>query len=399
MRMGSTPLPDRQRANATLSVLDVTEWYGETSGGIRTYLDEKGRYVAQRPELRHVVVVPGEHDAIEDGDGARRYRLRGPRIPRYRPYRFMLATRSLNRIVRHERPDLIEVGSPFLVPWIISPVARSMHVPMVSFHHTNVSGLTGRQWYPSAGIRQVAQHASLRYLRQLNSLSHVSIVASESAKKELQAAGVERIAEVPLGVDIEHFSPQLRSRALHTRARWGLPGPPLVGFAGRFAREKQLDVLLDAWPAVERATDARLVLVGAGPEEARLRAHPYASRVFFLPFQQDRDRLAEIMAMLDLLVAPSPVETFGLSALEALSCGTPVLSADRGGVAEQVIASGGGALFRSGEAGSLTEAAIALLKSDLAALGNRGRSYAVREHAWPTVLDRLFAVYRHVVAS
>lgn len=399
LKLGTATLPAPVRTGASLSVLDVTEWYGETSGGIRTYLDAKGRYIGERPDLRHVVVIPGERDAILESHGVRHYRLKGPPIPKYRPYRFMLATRSLTRIVRHERPNLIEVGSPFVVPWIVDRVSRSLDVPMVSFHHTNISGLTARQPIPTASMKGLVRRASLRYLKQLGSMSHVTIVASQSAKAELLEAGIERIAEVPLGVDVERFTPALRSRALQTRARWGLPGAPLAGFIGRFAREKQLDVVLDAWGAVERATDARLVLIGAGPEEARLRAHPYGSRVIFLPFQQDRERLAEMMAMLDLVVAPGPLETFGLAALEALASGTPVLSADRGGVAEQVITSGGGALYPAGDRDGLAEAAIALFRSDLCALGSRGRAYAVRQHAWPTVLDQLFRVYRDVIAA
>jgi len=399
LKLGSAVLPDPVRASASLSVLDVTEWYGETSGGIRTYLDAKGRYIAGHPDMRQVVVIPGEHDAIIEEPGVRQYRLKGPPIPKRRPYRFMLATHSLTRIVRHERPDLIEVGSPFVVPWIVSPVSRSLNVPMVSFHHTNVSGLTARQPIPGASLKGLVRRASLRYLKQLGSMSHVTIVASRSAKDELLEAGIERIAEVPLGVDVELFNPARRALSRQTRARWGMPGAPLAGFIGRFAREKSLHTVLDAWPSVEKATDARLVLIGAGPEEARLRAHPYGHRVIFLPFQRDRERLAELMTMLDVVVAPGPLETFGLSALEALACGTPVLSADRGGVAEQVISSGGGMLFPANDAAGMAEAAVALFRSDLSQLGALGRAFAVREHAWPTVLDRLFQVYRDVIAS
>lgn len=387
-------LPPRQRGGRAFGVLDVTEWYGETSGGIRTYLDEKAAYISAREELRHVVVVPGECDAIDERPGVRRYRLQGPRIPRHRPYRFMLATRSLAAIVQHERPDVIEVGSPFLVPWIIAPASRRMGVPVVCFHHTNITGLIDRTLEAAPRLGGLAGRATRAYLRRLNDLAAVTIVASRSARQELEAAGVDRLVEIPLGVDTARFTPALRASASHTRARWGLPASPLAGFLGRFASEKAVSLLLDAWPAVERATGARLVLIGTGPEEARLRAHPYASRTHFLPFQNDRARVAQLLAALDMVVAPSPVETFGLAALEALACGTPVLSADRGGVAEQVRASGAGMCFESGRAESLANRAIDLLSIEPALIGARGRVFAEVHHAWPIVLDRLFAVYR-----
>ncbi|MBY0490757.1 MAG: glycosyltransferase [Gemmatimonadaceae bacterium] len=392
-------LPPRIRGEAALGVLDVTEWYGETSGGIRTYLDEKAAYVSARDELRHVVVVPGERDAVDDEPGVRRYRLRGPRIPRHRPYRFMLATRSLAHIVRHERPDVIEVGSPFVVPWIIAPVSRRMDVPIVCFHHTNVSGLIDRTLHGAPRIGGFAGRATRAYLRRLNDLAAITIVASRSARGELEAAGVTRIVDIPLGVDTERFTPTLRANASDIRRQWKLPDAPLVGYLGRFAAEKSLSLVLDAWAEVERVSGARLVLIGTGPEEEQLRAHPYASRVHFLPFQTDRAQVARLVAALDVMVAPSPVETFGLAALEALACGTPVLTADRGGVAEQVQASGAGLAFESERVDALIAAAIALLGQDHAVLAARGRIFAERHHAWPIVLDRLFTVYRDVVRT
>ena len=353
--------------------------------------------MSARPSLRHVILVPGARDGVEDGEGVRTYRLAGPPIPRQRPYRFMLATRSISRIVQHERPDLIEIGSPFIVPWIVRHATRMLDVPLVCFHHTNLP----QMFAPRAGRWRLAQRfvyrSASRYMRRLDALFPVTIVASDAAARDLAREGIDRIAHVPLGVDLETFTPRRRATGAETRARHGLPGAPLVGFVGRFAREKELDVVLDAWSAVERATDARLVLVGAGPLEPRLRAHPYASRVHFLPFQHDRRALADLLAALDVYIAPGAIETFGLSALEALASGTPVLSADAGGVADHVRASGAGRLFVPHCSASLAEEAIALLRADLMALGAAGRRFAEAEHDWTTVFDRLFAVYDEVL--
>ncbi len=158
-------------------------------------------------------------------------------------------------------------------------------------------------------------------------------------------------------------------------------------------------MLLDAWPTIEAATGARLALVGAGPMQAALAAHPYASRVSFVPFQNQRETLADLLAAFDVYLAPGRIETFGLSALEALASGTPVLSADLGGVSDLVAHSGAGRTFAAGEADALADAACALFSEDLHVLGVRGRTYAEAEHGWDTVFDRLFAVYRDVVAA
>ena len=86
-------------------------------------------------------------------------------------------------------------------------------------------------------------------------------------------------------------------------------------------------------------------------------------------------------------------------ALEALASGVPVLSADVGAVAELVEASGSGATFAVGEPVDLADQAVRLLGQDLVALGRQGREYAERHHAWTVVFDRLFRVYRDVLAT
>src|SRR5690348_2978601 len=87
-------LPPPLRVGAEVGVLDISEFFGETSGGVRTYLLEKARHVTADAKLRHVLVVPGARDRVRDGAGVRCYRLRGPTIPTRKPYRFMLAPES-----------------------------------------------------------------------------------------------------------------------------------------------------------------------------------------------------------------------------------------------------------------------------------------------------------------
>ncbi len=397
VNIGRDPLPPMLRRDADLGVLDITEWFGSTSGGIRTYLLQKAQYVAARPWLRQVLTVPGSRDAITEEDGVRMYRLQGPPIPRQKPYRFMLATRSVAKIIRHERPDIIEIGSPFIVPWIVRHATKGLDVPLICFYHSNLP----RMFAPRAGrngiARQAVYRASWRYMRRLDRLFPLTVVTSAFSANDLAREGITRIAKVPLGVDLERFSPLRRAAAMETRKQYEMPEGPLAGFVGRFASEKELDVVLDAWGEVERMTGARLVLVGAGPLEPMLRAHKYGPRVTFLPFEADRDALANMLAAFDVYVAPGRIETFGLSSLEALASGTPVLSADEGGVSEQVAASGAGRTFQSGIAASLAEEATALFAQDLELLGRMGRVYAETEHSWETVFDRLFAVYRDVL--
>jgi alpha-1,6-mannosyltransferase len=380
-------------------VLDITEFFGETTGGVRTYLLQKARYVQRRTALRQTIVVPGARDEILEASGVRCYRLHGPSVPTQKPYRFMLATRSTSRIVAHERPDLIEVGSTWFAPWLVHLATRRVDVPAVWFYHSNFPRVIA-PWPETAGrVKRAAAEFAWGYVRRLGRMMQATLAPSDFVARELERVGVERVVRVGLGVDLERFHPVRRAMAAETRRLHGLPEGPLAMYVGRLAGEKEVELLLTAWPEVERRTGARLVLVGDGPSRRRLQRRAGSEHLYWLPFQQDRDRLADLLAAVDLAVSPCSIETFGLSALEALASGTPLLSADRGGVAETVGRSGAGATFASGDAGALADQATALLLGDLAALGAKGRQYAEADHGWDAVLDRIFDVYRSVLAG
>ncbi len=380
-------------------MLDVTKYFGHSSGGIRTYLLEKARYVAARPELRQVIVVPGPRDQVSTAAGARLYRLRGPRIPANDPYRFLLATRTLRRIVEHEHPGLIEVGSPLLVPWLARLSNRRLRAPMIWHYHSHLPRLVAPVPGRAGWARRALARGLSRYVGLLARRFALVIVGSAFAEGALAGLGVRHLARLPLGVDLDTFRPERARRRAVTRRELGLPEGPLAIYAGRLAEEKRVDVVLDAWREVERRARVRLAIVGAGPDAPRLRRHPYASRVYWLPFVSERQRLADLLASADLYVAPGPLETFGLSVLEAMASGLPVLSVDEGGGAELVQRAGAGECYRDGDAGHCSEAGVRLAQQNLATLGARARDYAERHHAWARVLDRFFATYRRLLAE
>ncbi len=392
-------LPPRLRPAAELGVLDITEFFGETTGGVRTYLLQKAQYVQRHPRLRQTIVVPGARDEILEAGGVRCYRLHGPSVPTQKPYRFMLATRSTSRIVAHERPDLIEVGSTWFAPWLVHLAKRRVDLPVVWFYHSNFPRVIA-PWPERAGrLRRAAADFAWSYVRRLGRMVRATLAPSDFVARELERQGVDRVVRVSLGVDLGRFHPGRRAAAAETRRRHGLPEGPLAVYVGRLAAEKEVDLLLTAWREVERRTSARLVLVGDGPARRRLHRSAGSERLYWLPFEQDRDRLADLLAAVDLAVAPCSIETFGLSALEALASGTPLLSADRGGVAETVTRSGAGALFPSGDAGALADQAERLFRGDLAALGAAGRRHAEAHHGWDAVLNRIFHVYRGILGA
>lgn len=393
--IATAALPPPLRPGARLGVLDITEFFGPTTGGIRTYLIEKAKYVERSQSLRQVLIVPGSQDSVTETTGVRCYSLRGQPVPTQHPYRFMAGLRAQRRIFAHERPDVIEVGSSGLVPWIVKRASRGLDIPAVCFFHSDFPNIiaphhkTGPGWNAARGI-------AYGYLRALDRLFVTTLVASDFSASELRRVGVENTVRVSMGVDLDRFHPRRRARADVTRRAASLPDGPLAAYVGRFAREKDLHVLVDAWSIVERESDASLLLIGDGPLRKSLQARARSKRIHWLPFEKDRDRVADIVAALDFYIAPGPVETFGLAAVEALAAGVPVLSCDRGAVSEHVTRSGAGRLFVTGSASSLAEEVAAMLREDLGSLGRKGREHAEREHSWSNTFDRLFRVYGEI---
>jgi alpha-1,6-mannosyltransferase len=399
IEIGRATLPPPVRAGAELTVLDVTKWYGETSGGVRTYLNAKSAYVRERPALRHVLALPGGVDEIVDDEGVRTYRLRGPRIPTQRQYRFLLATRSLRRIVEHERPDVIEVGSQYLVPWVTRLATRGVRIPLVAFYHGNMERNVPVSLGLEADHARITRALTRRYMRLVDSLFVARLAASEAMATDLRAAGVRDVTRVRLGVDSATFHPGRRDSWYRVRCEHGIPtDAPVALYSGRIAAEKEIPWLVRAWNAATARRSAWLVLVGDGAPRHELIAESLAEgrRIVWLSFEDNRERLADLLACADIYVAPGPIETFGLSALEAMSCGVPLVSIERGAVAELVARSGGGLTYRWRDSASLGDAVDTLLDGTPRAVGDRGRAYAIGHHDWENALDELFAFYRNL---
>lgn len=377
-------------------MLDISEYFSETSGGIRTYLLAKAAWLGRRTGLRQILVAPAALDSVFETPTLRVYSLRGPQIPLNPQYRLIFSSRTPRRIIEHEFPDLIEVGSHLLVPWVTRVANRRAKVPVVWFYHGHLPRLISPDHRPGP-VQRLLEKGSWEYVRRIAGGCRAVLVASRYLERELADHGVTNVERVPLGVDLDHYDPKRRDRGAYLKQRLGLPEGRVALFAGRYAREKRLDLVLDAWPEIERRTGIRLALVGDGPREREYRRHPYASRVTWLPYERSREVFADLLAAVDLYLAPGPYETFGLSALEAMASGTPVLSVDRGGVAERVEASGAGMTYRFDDRDSLIESAVALSEQDLPALGATGRRFAEEHHSWDAAFTQIFAVYRRIL--
>ena len=171
---------------------------------------------------------------------------------------------------------------------------------------------------------------------------------------------------IPLGVDLDMFRPDSAARAAVRQALgWTEPGPPVVGFLGRFVREKGPMLLARALDAI--CTPWRALFVGAGPLEGEIRAwaNRYPERVRILTTVH-HDQVAPHLCAMDLLAAPSLTtrwwrEQFGRMLIEGMACGVPVVGSDSGEIPN--VLSGYGEVVPEGNVEAWTRALGDLLEN------------------------------------
>lgn len=205
------------------------------------------------------------------------------------------------------------------------------------------------------------------------------------------------IEAIPPSVDLERFSPGDRQAA---RARLGLPaGAWIAVTARRLVPRMGIDVLLEAWAGVGEG--ALLLVVGGGPDRVRLEAlagEPgLAGRVRFAGRVDDAE-LADCYRAADVCVVPSlALEGYGLVVLEALACGTPVVTSDAGGLPEAVSSLDPGLVVPAGDADMLAER-LGDARSGVRPLPARSACRAHAERHSPELLaTRHLALYRDVL--
>lgn len=360
-----------------MHIVDTTLFFSPTSGGVKRYLTAKHAWYAANSSWRHTMLVPGERDHFEPGNLCT---LAGMSLPGTFNYRLPLDPRRWLGTLNALSPDLIEAGDAFHPAWCAWRVAQARGIPLVTFFHSNLPQLVGRRF------GDVSERVVGRYVRWLYARFDAVFAPSRLMCDYLQSLGIARVQRQPLGVDTDIFSPQ--RRGLDLRSRLGLSRDTrLLCFAGRFAGEKNLRVLYDAFAKL--GSPYHLLLIGGG-ETKRL-----ARNVTAMPYRRDSHELAAWIASCDGLVHAGTKETFGLVVVEALACGIPVVAARSGALAELVDESVG-ALAKPLDAASMAEAIASLYTRDLAALGVAARERAVRQFSWSHAFQMQMNAYANL---
>ncbi len=317
----------------------------------------------------HQIEVIRPRQRVEDGvDRVPSLLVRGAALPRYPGLRFGLP--AGNRLLRHwreQRPDAIYIATEGPLGLSALNAARRLDIPVATGFHTRFDD------YAAHYGLGILTPLVLSHLRRFHRRSAATLVPTKALHDELLALGVTNAKLLRRAVDTRLFQPACRDPAL--RAAWRAHvDAPVVLYVGRIAAEKNLDLAICAFAALQaRAPAARYVWVGDGPLRTELAA---ARPDFVFAGIQHGEALARHYASADLFLFPSLSETFGNVTLEAMASGLAVVAFNHGAAREHVVDGINGRSIDTSDSAGFIAAALdlALDPTSRARLGYNARA-------------------------
>ncbi|KKD04158.1 glycosyltransferase family 4 protein [Streptomyces sp. WM6386] len=305
-------------------------------------------------------------------------------LPGYPQVRVALPSRRVAAALAEHRADIVHLASPFVLGVRGMAAAARLGIPAVAVYQTDLAGYA--RTYVHAG-----EAAAWRRIRSVHAAANLTLAPSSAALHDLETHGVPRVRLWPRGVDTVRFRPEHRDEAL--RRELAPNGELIVGYVGRLAPEKQVELLA----GVCGLEGVRVVVVGDGPSRPGL-AQALPGAVFL--GRRTGDELARIFASFDVFAHTGPFETFCQTVQEAMASGVPVVAPAAGGPLDLVAHGRTGLLVPPRDAAAVRDAVWALAADPglRSAYGTAARAM-VEGRTWAAVGDQLIGHYTSVLAT
>ncbi|MDO9353627.1 MAG: glycosyltransferase [Solirubrobacteraceae bacterium] len=293
-----------------LRVVDLTMFYGEKAGGIRTYLDAKQAWARSEPGIDHTLIIPGLPDRSTD----ERIELPSVRVVATNGYRVPAGWKALREVLAERQPDVVIAHDPFWAARGLPKHVLGTGAKTVAVHH----GAVGHDARSIPGTFAFWQRTLSREFHRV----YRDFDAIMSAIPTEAEFGLPSRIPLRFGLD-PVFAP---------------PAEPIersdeVIYVGRIAAAKSVEDLIRAAALSDEPWPLRLI--GVGPAKARMAKlaakHGIADRVTFEAFVDGRGELAKRFRQASCVVLPGRWETFGLAAYEGAASGASVVCCETAG--------------------------------------------------------------------
>ncbi|MEO0925704.1 MAG: glycosyltransferase [Cyanobacteria bacterium J06643_13] len=336
------------------------------------------------------VLVVAPEGGLTEYKGAQVYGVPGMPLPLYPELKLALPPLGTKNAIEKFQPDLIHVVNPAFLGVGGIYYAKTMNIPLIASYHTHLP-----QYLQHYGLGAL-EGLLWELLKAVHNQARLNLCTSSAMVKELVNHGIERVDLWQRGVDTEMFQPHLASAQMRSRLSQGNPDAPLLLYVGRVSAEKEIDRIK---PVLEAIPQARLAIVGDGPNREALETHFAGTKTNFVGYLQGLE-LAAAFASADAFVFPSRTETLGLVLLEAMAAGCPVVAARSGGIPDIVTDGVNGYLFEPDD----PDGAITATKSLLEATRIReelrlNARHEAEQWGWAAATYQLQSYYRRVLEA
>jgi glycosyltransferase involved in cell wall biosynthesis len=383
-------LSDKNNSNPNLKIVIVTEtWPPEINGVAHSIYQLANGLKANGHTI--ILVRPIQQSIIVDSPAQHTMLVKGFAIPRYNTLQFGAPSYSmLKTFFKQHQPDIVHIVTEGPLGLAALYAAKKLGIPTTSGFHSPFHEFSR---YFGLGFLLTP---IISYLRFFHNRTDVTCVPSEKTVGQLQEMGIDRVTVVSRGVDIHRFNPAYRSQSL--RESWGAGEQTTVLlYVGRLSPEKNLDLVLNAYRGLQAEQSfraVRLVIVGDGPERARL--EKFGSDIIFAGMRTG-DELSQYYASADVFLFASQVETFGNVIPEAMASGLPVLAFDDAAAGQLVNSGQSGWLCPLNDEWKFKQLTAHLPKQiELQVMGNRA-CMRVQQMGWQQAVDQFEQVLKKVI--
>jgi alpha-1,6-mannosyltransferase len=386
-----------------MKIVDVAEFYTDTGGGVKTYINQK---IEAAREYGHemVIIAPGVASGEEIRNGARIIWVKGPKLILDPNYVVLWRKKEVYKILDRESPDILE-GSSTLTGGYFAGKWKGNAVKSLIFHQDPVAA------YPHVFLNKLFSFNRIdqifrfvwKYIRNVSRMYDTTIVSSNWLNKRLQKFSINNPKTIEFGIDKYFFSPSRRNSKLRKKLLNQLDldeNSTLFITISRFHPEKRLSTIINGFEKASRKKPMGLIIFGSGPLKSWIKFKCKNNKhIKLMGFTANRDELADIMASSDFFVHGSGSETFGLVISEAICSGLPVVIPDAGGASDfnKYTCS---TVYKTGDSDNLAQALLNLIDNDRSVLVKNCRSVAKQNiSSVDNHFKNLFTYYQELLAN
>jgi len=330
-----------------------------TYGGSGVVATELGKALAEEGHYVHFITYsqPTRLDYIGENLFYHKVDIRTYPLFEYPPYELALASKMVN-VVKTEKLDLLHVH--YAIPhasaaFMAKQILKSHHginIPVVTTLHGTDITLVGKD----ESLAPVVAFS-------INQSDGVTAVSQDLKDETLRFFDIStQIEVIPNFIDLHRFKKQKKE---HFKTAICPSGEKLIMHTSNFRKVKRVEDVIKVFFEINKVMPSKLLLVGDGPERRKMEDLTHEYGIFEdVRFLGKLEAVEEILSVSDLFIMPSEKESFGLAALEAMSCEVPVISTNAGGLPELNVHGYSGFMSKVGDLNDMVKNALFILKDE-----------------------------------